>query len=391
MLAWIVLITVLALVGGLGVLVLVNRLRFERRLAGEMSALLAQAPLRDALSPSASGELPPPVARYRALAVGDRAPVRTLALRHGGSFCMRPGGKEAPIQGCQLFTADPPGFVWTGRIRMAPGVWVDARDMSVGGEGSMRVFLDDTFPIADARGPQLDQGAALRLLAEMAWYPTALFDARTVRWSAVDADHARATLRLGEREVSGIFAFGPDGLPLQMSAERCDDKGEVKPWGGVYRDFRAVSGMLVPFEADVSWLLPAGPFTYARWRIDSMVFDEELPAELLQGTLLKTIKLAHTVVWAFLAACVLAIPLASWAGEHRWAAWLAGIIAVETVVLALNRGRCPLTGVAARYTKDRRDNFDIYLPAWLARYNKHIFGTLYLLGVAFALFRWARA
>jgi hypothetical protein len=29
--------------------------------------------------------------------------------------------------------------------------------------------------------------------------------------------------------------------------------------------------------------------------------------------------------------------------------------------------RCPLTGIAARYTDDRRDNFDIYLPPWLAR------------------------
>jgi hypothetical protein len=40
----------------------------------------------------------------------------------------------------------------------------------------MRVLLDDTIRLADARGPELDQGSALRLLAEMPWYPTALFD-----------------------------------------------------------------------------------------------------------------------------------------------------------------------------------------------------------------------
>jgi hypothetical protein len=50
-------------------------------------------------------------------------------------------------------------------------------------------------------------------------------------------------------------------------------------------------------------------------------------------------------------------------------------------VLLFNRMRCPLTGVAARYTDDRRDNFDIYLPEWLARHNKTIFGTLYVAGV----------
>ena len=40
---------------------------------------------------------------------------------------------------------------------------------------------------------------------------------------------------------------------------------------------------------------------------------------------------------------------------------------------------------------DRRENFDIYLPVWLAKYNKLIFGSLYVASVAFALVRWAHA
>jgi hypothetical protein len=48
----------------------------------------------------------------------------------------------------------------------------------------------------------------------------------------------------------------------------------------------------------------------------------------------------------------------------------------------------PLTSVAAHYTEDRADNFDIYLPLWLARYNKTIFGTLFVCGCAFAFARW---
>jgi hypothetical protein len=32
--------------------------------------------------------------------------------------------------------------------------------------------------------------------------------------------------------------------------------------------------------------------------------------------------------------------------------------------------------VAARYTDDRRDNFDIYRPLWLARPHKPVFGWL---------------
>ena len=57
-------------------------------------------------------------------------------------------------------------------------------------------------------------------------------------------------------------------------------------------------------------------------------------------------------------------------------------------MLALNRGRCPLTDVAGRYTEERADNFDIYLPRWLARYNKLIFGTLFVIGELFLLRQW---
>lgn len=103
------------------------------------------------------------------------------------------------------------------------------------------------------------------------------------------------------------------------------------------------------------------------------------------------VKVVHTIVWAFFAICIIAIPLASWRGEHAAAGWLAAIVAVEVAILALNRWRCPLTAVAGRYTTDRRDNFDIYLPLWLARHNKAVFGGLYVVGVAFAAARWAHA
>jgi hypothetical protein len=47
--------------------------------------------------------------------------------------------------------------------------------------------------------------------------------------------------------------------------------------------------------------------------------------------------------------------------------------------------------LAARYTEDRRSNFDIYLPEWLARYNKEIFGTLYLAAMVLLVVRWVAA
>ena len=107
--------------------------------------------------------------------------------------------------------------------------------------------------------------------------------------------------------------------------------------------------------------------------------------------MLKAIKIVHTIAWATFVGCIFAIPIASLYGDNYTAFWLAAIVFVEVAVLALNNWRCPQTSLAARYTTDRGANFDIYLPKWLAKRNKVIFGTIYLVGVATAGVHWVLA
>lgn len=63
------------------------------------------------------------------------------------------------------------------------------------------------------------------------------------------------------------------------------------------------------------------------------------------------IKLLHT-----------AIPFAGARRPFRWAAVPTRLVLVECTVLAVNRCRCPLTGLADRYTEERTNSFDICLP-----------------------------
>lgn len=106
--------------------------------------------------------------------------------------------------------------------------------------------------------------------------------------------------------------------------------------------------------------------------------------------MLIAIKLLHTAIWAALAGCIVALPFLALARRFG-AAWvITEIVIVECAILALNGGRCPLTDWAARYTTARADNFDIYLPLWLARYNKMIFGTLFLAGESIVAACWLR-
>lgn len=108
------------------------------------------------------------------------------------------------------------------------------------------------------------------------------------------------------------------------------------------------------------------------------------------GGWLVAIRLLHTILWAFFAGCILALPVSALRQRFRFGAILSGIVLVECAILAVNHGRCPLTDVAARMTSERVDNFDIYLPLWLARYNKLIFGALFAAGEVLLLGCWAR-
>lgn len=111
--------------------------------------------------------------------------------------------------------------------------------------------------------------------------------------------------------------------------------------------------------------------------------------ELLQARArLRTVKAVHTVIWAFFAACIVAIYVCVLIGRPGLALVFVGIVAIEVAILLANRMRCPLTAVAAKYSDSRQANFDIYLPQWLAKHNKLIFGTLYLAGVAIAVAAW---
>jgi hypothetical protein len=103
------------------------------------------------------------------------------------------------------------------------------------------------------------------------------------------------------------------------------------------------------------------------------------------------IKALHTIVWAAMVACIVGIYVFASSGRFGLALAMIGIVLGECAVLVANRMRCPLTPIAARYTDDRRPNFDIYLPQWVARFNKEIFGTLFFGGVLYALIRWLLA
>jgi len=109
-----------------------------------------------------------------------------------------------------------------------------------------------------------------------------------------------------------------------------------------------------------------------------------------QNSKLILIKLAHTIIWAFFVGFIVAIPFAALLHRFDWALAMTAAVLVECGVLLANRWRCPLTDLAAPLAEERAENFDIYLPVWLARHNKTIFGALFIAGELVVIACWLR-
>lgn len=103
--------------------------------------------------------------------------------------------------------------------------------------------------------------------------------------------------------------------------------------------------------------------------------------------MIKLIKIIHTIIWAVMVAAILYILYCGLTNQFNLLLWISiGLIFLEGLALLLNKWSCPLTSIAAKYTPDRTDNFDIYLPIFLAKYTKPVFSALFVIGLFIVIF-----
>jgi len=104
---------------------------------------------------------------------------------------------------------------------------------------------------------------------------------------------------------------------------------------------------------------------------------------------LTLIKLIHTLVWIFFNVVIFYLFYAAVTGKiDKWVWICLGLIGLEIITLLMFKMMCPLTVIARKYSDSTKDNFDIYLPEWLARYNKLIYSIIVGIILVILLFRW---
>jgi hypothetical protein len=222
--------------------------------------------------------LPDPVARYFAFALTPGQPmIRVARIEHEGEMRTSLDQPWGPFRSVQHFAATRPGFVWDARFRMGGFLPVRIRDGYAAGEGSMLGKVGGVVTVVSAQGtPSIAAGALHRQFMERAWLPTALLPSQGVRWEPIDDRSARAYLSEDGIDLSIDVFFGDAGEIVRVEAVRMrdvDGVGVPTPFVGHFGDYQRTEGMMIPMRGEVTWVLPAGPFTYWRGRVSKASYE----------------------------------------------------------------------------------------------------------------------
>ena len=105
-------------------------------------------------------------------------------------------------------------------------------------------------------------------------------------------------------------------------------------------------------------------------------------------TKLIIIKIIHTLIWLFFNVVIFYMLYAVLVNKIDLWLWIGyGLFVLEGITLWAFRFYCPLTVIARKYSDSQKANFDIYLPHWLAKYNKLIYTCILGVIVLITIYR----
>lgn len=265
-----VLLASAASVAGVVVLVAVASRRFHESARAEVRAMYAatSASRAEVVRAEELATLPPPVRRWleRAGVVGRPRAV-TIRLLQRGAMHTANDAPWMPVGAEQYFTTEDPGFVWWMESKLMHVLPMSGRDKYVHGEGEMLVKIGGVIAVANERGPKIDQGAMLRYLGEIIWFPSAALRPYIV-WEPIDDTHAKATITSHGVTASAVYTFDEHGRAVSMIADRYyGASGGLERWSGESTEWREVRGVEIPVRGSVVWHLREGDFTFFRWEI----------------------------------------------------------------------------------------------------------------------------
>lgn len=275
--------TIANLIALVGIVLAFGSWSFNAMVKKELAAFFPkEVATKTVLTKEMISTLPPVVQKWLERSnVAGKEIVRVAHLKQKGEMKTKPDGTWIAFEAEQWNTVDKPGFIWQTAIQAAPYIHIAGRDKYVDGRGNMLIKLLSLFPIADAKGPETDQGAMLRNLAEICWFPSAALS-DYIQWEQIDSLAAKATMTYGGITASGVFRFNADGDMVSFEAKRYYERKEgatLEDWFIANKGYRAFDGgVRIPHKSEVTWRLKAGDYTWLKLEITDIQYNDFAPS-----------------------------------------------------------------------------------------------------------------
>jgi hypothetical protein len=224
--------------------------------------------------------LPAPAQRYlRWTGVVGKPWINTVRIQYAGKFRRAADQPWMPIRATQVYTINPPAFLWKARLSMFGLPLMRGQDTYKAGHGHMFGRLAGLFTLFDACGDEMDQGAMLRYLNEMMWFPTALLG-DNIAWQEMDDESAGVTFTDQGRRVTATLMIDGAGRLVNFVTRRYrENKGgfTLDIWETPMLEHGMLAGLNMPIRGQAVWKLPNGDLPYADLKLTEVQYN--LPIE----------------------------------------------------------------------------------------------------------------
>jgi hypothetical protein len=250
------------------------RAEYEREVAARLTSgttpLLTQADL---------AAVPEPVQRYMRLsgAVGQPR-VRNFRARIHGQFRGGPTARWMSFVAEQYNLFDEPSRLFLMRASMF-GLPVVALHEYIGPSATFRVKVASLVPVADARGPDLDESETVTLFNDMCVFAPGALVAPSIQWQPLDAHRVRGTFTNAGHTIHAVLSFNDRGeLTDFVSEDRSQASPDGKsftrmPWSTPVTDYQTLGPYRLFAFGEVRWHAPSGEFAYMRLYLDGIEYN----------------------------------------------------------------------------------------------------------------------
>lgn len=209
--------------------------------------------------------------------VGSKS-IQTISLKQKGLMKLKPDQKDwYPAEAVQYSTTAKPGFIWKVNMKMVPLVHVAGRDKFMDGKAEMTMKVASLIPVVNvSENEKTTRSTLQRYLMELAWYPSMALSPY-ITWESIDETTAKATMTIQDITEAATFYFSDKGDFLKVSAMRYREEGsdERTECIGEAKESRKVDGITIPTEMEISWVLDGGVFTWYKFNVSDVAFNEK--------------------------------------------------------------------------------------------------------------------